>query len=450
MLNSPGIGSGLDVRSIVDRLMAVERQPLVRLDTRAVELRTQVSAYGQLKGALSTFKDAMAKLNDLTKFKVFAAKSSDEAVLSASASSTAAKGTYAITVNRIAENHRLASNQTFADTDTTTIGTVGDTATITVGSNAFTIEVGGKTLGQVRDAINNASTNTGVTASIIKDNAGYRLLVSANDTGSAHAVTVSYSGTDPFTLQTLNTDRDSSGSFTTADLDASLTLENQFNITSSSNSVTDAIEGVTLTLKKSGTITLNVDRDTTAVQVAVNGFTKTYSDLIKTINQLRSQALRSDNNALLDIESQFRNVLNTTVDVEGSFDLAFAIGISTQKDGTLTVNGTTLSNALNSDFNGVANLFADAEQGIAVRLTQLAASFLSVGGAIEGRSSSLDRQVRALDDQRSALGRRLEQVEQRYFRQFSSLDTLVARLQSTGTLLTQQLSALSSNTGGSR
>src|SRR3990172_3811334 len=129
MLNSPGIGSGLDVRSIVDRLMAVERQPLVRLDTRAVELRTQVSAYGQLKGALSTFKDAMAKLNDLTKFKVFAAKSSDEAVLSASASSTAAKGTYAITVNRIAENHRLGPNQTFADTDTTTIGTVGDTAT---------------------------------------------------------------------------------------------------------------------------------------------------------------------------------------------------------------------------------------------------------------------------------------------------------------------------------
>jgi flagellar hook-associated protein 2 len=322
--------------------------------------------------------------------------------------------------------------------------------TITVAGNAFVVETGGKTLAGVRDAINDATTNTGVTASILNDDAGYRLVLSSNGTGSAQALSVSYSAADPFTLATLNTDRDASGGFTTADLDARLTLEGQFSVTSSSNSISDVIEGVTLSLKKAGSLTLTVDRDSAAVQSSVNNFVKSYSDLVKTIGNLRTKGLRSESTALLDIESQFRSVLNTSVDVEGGFNLAFELGISTQKDGTLTVNSTTLSNALSSDFNGVANLFADPDKGVAVRLSAIADEMLSASGIVAGRSQSLERQVRGVDDQREALQRRLALVEERYFRQFRALDSLTIKLQSTSTFLTQQLSLFSRSSSDGR
>lgn len=445
MLSSPGIGSGLDVKGIVDQLMAVERQPLTRLGTRELEIKAQISAYGSLKSAVSTFKDAIAKLNDISKFKVFKATSSDETILTASASSSAAKGTFTLQVNRIAENHRMSSNSFFPNTDTTTVGAAGDTMTISVGGSAFTVQHGGKTLGQIRDAINTATTNTGVTASIIKDNSGFRLLLSSNDTGSTKALTVSYSGIDPFTLQTLNTDRDGSGAFTTADLDASVRLENTFNITSSSNSLTETIQGVTLTLKKAGSITLTVDRDNAAVEKSVQDFAKTYSDLVKTLAKLRGDVLKSDRSALLDIEAQFRNVLNTAVTGVGSFGNVFEIGVSTQKDGTLSVNTTTLGGALTSDFSGVAALFADSTKGIAVRLSSLADNFLATGGVLDGRTQSLKTQANRVGDQKVALEGRLKIIEQRFRDQFAALDTLVSNLQTTTNFLTQQLSLLTAN-----
>jgi flagellar hook-associated protein 2 len=171
---------------------------------------------------------------------------------------------------------------------------------------------------------------------------------------------------------------------------------------------------------------------------------------VKTIGNLRTKGLRSESTALLDIESQFRSVLNTSVDVEGGFNLAFELGISTQKDGTLTVNSTTLSNALSSDFNGVANLFADPDKGVAVRLSAIADEMLSASGIVAGRSQSLERQVRGVDDQREALQRRLALVEERYFRQFRALDSLTIKLQSTSTFLTQQLSLFSRSSSDGR
>ena len=200
-LTSQGVGSGLDIKGIIDKLMSVERQPLVKLDTRTVELKAQVSAYGSLKSAVSTFRDAVDKLADIEKFKVYAATSSDKDVLDATASSSAARGVYNIQVNRIAENHRMASATTYADTGTTAIGTAGETMTLGVGGSQFVVAIGGKTMSQIRDSINAAADNSGVTASIIKDNAGFRLSLSSNTTGSAKALSASYSAADPFALE---------------------------------------------------------------------------------------------------------------------------------------------------------------------------------------------------------------------------------------------------------
>lgn len=441
-LSSPGIGSGIDVRGIIEKLMSVEKQPLIALETRNVELKAQVSAYGSLKGAVSTFRDAVAKLSDLTKFKVYTATSSDKDVVSPTASSTAARGVYTVQVNRIAENHRMASTQTFANADVAVIGTAGDTLTITGGGSSFVVESGGKTLNQIRDAINTNATNTGVTASVIKDNVGYRLSLSANKTGSEGALTLSYSAADPFTMTTLNTDRDGTAGFTTADLDASVKLEGQFDITSSSNTLTEAIQGVSLTLKKAGTVTINVDRDNGAVEKSVQDFVKAYSDLVGTMGKMRGQVLKSDSPVLLNLETQLRAVLNSASRADSGFSNAFEIGISTLKSGTLELNSKTLTGALASNFDGVAKLFGDPASGLAMQLRNLADSFLATGGPLDGRSQGLDSELRQNADRKTRLEERVRQVELRYTQQFNSLDSLVSRLSQTSSMLTQQLSAI--------
>lgn len=441
-LSTPGVGSGLDIRGIVDKLLSIERQPIAKIDNKLVELGAQVSAYGSLKSAMSSFRDAVGKLADEAKFQVYAARSSDTDVLGATASASAARGIYRIEVLRLAENHRLAANTTVADTSSTLLGSVGDTTTITVGTASFTVASGGKTLSQLRDAINGAADNKGVTASILKDDVGYRLVLSANDNGSAHALAVSYSGADPLALQTLNADRNGSGGFTPLDLDASVKMENNFTVTSSSNTLANSIEGVTLTLKEPGTTTVTVDRDTAAVQSSVQSLAKAYSDLVGLMGKMRNEILRSDRAVLANIESQMRAVLNSNSEVGGSFSNAFEVGISTNKDGTLAVNATTLSKSMLSDYEGFAQLFADPDKGLAARLRTLADGFLATGGALDGRSQGLDSQIRDQKSAKARLTQRLVIVEARLNAQFGALDSLVSSLQGTGSMLTQQLSGL--------
>jgi flagellar hook-associated protein 2 len=441
-LSSPGIGSGIDVKTIISQLMSVEQQPLVALNADSVALKAQISAYGSLKSAVSSFRDAVQNLGDLSKFKVYSATSSDADVVASTADSTAARGTYNLQINRIAENHRMATGATFADTGTTAIGADGDKMSVNVGGSAFEIAFGGKTLSQIRDAINASTDNPGVTASILKDDTGYHLSLSANETGSNHALSVNYSGADPFNFQTLNSDRDGSGGFTAQDLDASLKLEGQFDITSSSNSLTDAIQGVTLTLKQAGTVTLKVDRDTAAVQQSVSNLAQAYSSLISTMDKMGGDVLKGDKVVLLNLESQLRGTLNARSNTAGSFENVFQIGLSTQKDGTLEVNSTAIGNALASDFDGVANLFADPVNGVAKRLLSLADSFLATGGPLDGRSQGLDNEVRLNEQKIATMQTRLDSIQLRYTQQYNALDQLVANLTQTGNLLTQQLASL--------
>ena len=441
-LSTPGIGSGLDISGIVDKLMAIEQAPLSKINTKLVGLQAQVSAYGSLKSAVSSFRDAVSALADASKFKVFSATSSDVTKLTASASSAAGKGVYNVEVVRLAENHRMAASTTYADTSSATVGASGDSMTLTVGSNTFTVGIGGKTLAAVRDAINTASDNKGVTASILKDDSGYHLSLSANDTGSSHALAVSYSGTDPFALNTLNTDRNTSGSFTAADLDASVKLENTFTVTSSSNTLTDSVEGVTLNLVAVGTTTVKVDRNTAGIQSSVQAMTKAYSSLISTMAKMKGDVLKTDTSAVSNMADQLRNVLSTNVSVGGSFSNAFQIGISTQKTGTLALDSTVLNNAITNDPEGFASLFSDTTNGLAVRLTQLADRFLATNGVLDGRSQGLDSAIQSANAQKERLTQRLTVVKARLTKQYNSLDSLVSGLQRTGNLVTQQLDTL--------
>jgi flagellar hook-associated protein 2 len=384
-ISSPGIGSGLDINSIVSQLMALERRSVTSLDTKEAKYQAQLTAYGSLKGALSTFQSAVAGLATASKFTTVKASVADTSVATVSTSG-AADGAYALEVQTLARAHKLKST-TFAASSTTvgsgkltiSFGTYdGDTFTLNPekSSKEITIAAGQASLAGVRDAINAA--NAGVTASIVNDGTGYRLTVTSKDTGLANALRITVddddsTDTDVSGLSQLMYDgRDLSGvenlTETVEARNATARIDG-IDISKPSNTITDAIEGVTLTLLKENTpssTAITIARDTGSVQSAVQGFVKAYNDLYKVLTDLskydattKQGSILTGDSTLRAVQTQVRNVFNTALTTAGGGLASLAdIGITFQKDGTLKLDSTKLSTALADPTKDVATLFA--------------------------------------------------------------------------------------------
>ncbi len=439
MISAPGVGSGLDVNSIINQLMAIESRPLLQIDSREGEYNAELSALGQVKGALSSFQDAMSGLADTAKFNVYSALSSDEDVLTASATNSAAPGSFAIQVTQLAQHHKMASNP-FADEDTVVTAIAGAKATIEVDSDSFDVVIQDKTLAEIRDAINQAADNTGVTATIINEDLGTRLIVTANQTGTANAVSMSFTDgndapiADPLGMATI------AGSEAQ---DAQLTVDG-FNVTRSSNVIDDVIEGVTLNLhdEGSGPVTLNLARDNDAIVESVQAFVDAYNNLQNVLSDVGAGTLSGDG-ILLTIQSRILSEFNTPAGgVSSSFSYLSEVGVSIQKDGKLGLDNDKVSTALIDDFNGFAQLFADSNEGFAVRLESLAGAMIDDDGLLDVRTDSLNDRIDGLADDRDAVERRLDSTEQRLRAQFAALDSLLGQMQATSSFLTQQLFGL--------
>ena len=442
-ITSAGVGSGLNVESIVSQLMDVERIPLRRLQQKQTQVEAQISAYGQLKSSLSKFQSAMQDVGSASALKLFKTTSSNESVLTATASSAAKLGVYNVEVVRLAENHKMASVEKL-DTDTFG-GAAGDSLSIQVGSdpaNTLTIDMStAKTLGDIRDAINNAATNPGVSATVIHGNNGMgKLVLTAKDSGSANALTLSYGGA--ITSATLGFSTVNNIAGNTALLDAEINLDG-YNITRSSNNINDVISGVTLNLAAASpgtTVTVGIERDIDKVETAVKGFVDAFNELRASIKTLRQGQLEADS-SLLQIERQIFSVLNTPAS-GGTYSVLSEVGLTMQKDGTMALNSADLKTALQGDFNAVSDLFAADGRGFANRLDTLADTWLTTGGLIESRTNGLDSRKKTLLKQQDAMQRRLVTTEERLRARFAALDSLVGQLQSTGNFLSRQLSQL--------
>lgn len=442
LLSSPGIGSGLDVNSIISQLMAIESQPLQALQQKQADLNTEISAFGTLKSSLSTFQSAMNGFS-VDQFKAHTATSADETVYTATADGTAANGVYQIEVVSLAQSERMLSSA-YADSDSTTVGSAGDQMTIQVGSdpaNAFTVTIGGQTLQGVRDAINNATDNTGVTASIMHTDAGYQLVLSSDQTGTANALTLSYTDSgggsiaDPLSMTDVQ-----------AASDAVINVDNQ-QATRSTNTISDVIQGVTLNLvgqSVSGVTTaLTVSSDQSTVKKSVQSFVDAYNALHKSLGSLQSGGLSGDLSTISVIQSELYGVLNTPASgVSNFYSYLAEIGVAIQKDGTMAVDSTQLDNALSTDPSGVAQLFIDGTQGFAVRFADLAGQLTEAGGLLDSETQGLNDNVSQLQTQINAEQANLDAVQKNLQQQYSALDALLGTMQGTSNFLTQQLASL--------
>ncbi len=388
-ISAPGIGSNLDVNGIVSQLMAIERRPVTLLDRKEAGYQSKLSAYGNLKSALASFQSAMSGLNSVSRFQSLSATPADPTILTASASSTAVPGSYTVQVNQLAQAQTLAATgQTSADAAigagaTTTLtfqfGTIsGGTLTAGVYSGAtftpdatqatgtVTITSSNNTLNGIRDAINAA--NIGVTATVVNDGSAtpYRLVLASSSTGASKSMKVTVAGDatldgllayDPAGTQNLTQ--------SSAAQNATLTV-NGIAVSSASNTVSEAIQSVTLNLAKVGTTSLAVARDSVAVQSAVAAFVKGYNDVNKTLTDLSSYNAATKRGAILQgdatvltLQSQLRNALTSTLTgLSGSLTSLSQIGVAIQKDGTLALDSAKLATASADNFNDIAALFA--------------------------------------------------------------------------------------------
>ena len=437
MISAPGIGSGLDVGSIVDQLMAIERRPLNQLEADKQGLQAQLSTLGQLKSSLATFQSALSDLKTLDAFEVYQAESSDETAFTVTANSDAAIGFSDIEVIRLAEAHKMGS-LAIADTDTTTLGGAGDAITLTVDGNAFTVNAGGMTLSEIRDAINDAPDNTGVSATIISENSGsHHLVLSSTETGNANAMSLSFTGSIGTSLGLTDINDP-------AQLDSEILVDGLYTVSRSRNTIDDAITGLTLNLVgvSDTAAELTVSRDIDSVKESVQTFVDTFNTLRTTMKDMYGDNSELDS-TLRSIENRMRGAFNTPPSgLNGDFSYLTEVGVSFLRDGSLSLDGADLESAIASDFSGVAEMFANDDQGYLFRLDSVIEDFIKFDGQLDTRKGSLNDRINAADDRIFEMEFRLGLREKTLLDQFNALDTLMGQLQGTSDYLTQQLAAL--------
>lgn len=447
---------GLDVQSLVSQLMANERRPIDKLNTKITSYQTKISSFGTISGLVSGFQTAVQGLTG--KLQGYSATPSDTSVFSASAASSAVAGTYSLNVTTLAQAHKLAAAGQVSDTSA--IATGASTVTFTVGATSTDIAIAaGATLQDIRTTINAAKI--GVTATIVNDGSGlpYRLALSSDSTGTSNAIssiTVKIGGDAAINdLLAYNPTVDPlvyeagpaviTMAQTVAAKNADFTV-NGIQIVKSSNTVTDAIPGVTLTLNKENTAAaLTVAHDTSAVSTAVSGMVDAYNALASQVKSRSAYggtaatagALAGDGTLRL-MQDQMRGIFNTAAS-GGTLTRLAEVGVVFQKDGTLKLDSGKLDSAMTSNFNDVANLFSSAT-GFATRLNTWSTAALAPGGLIDTRTKSLDTSIKSYNDQISKLEARMTLLQKQYTTTYTNLNMMLNNMNGTSTYLTQQFS----------
>lgn len=427
----------LDVPSLVSQLMSVERRPIDNLNTKVASYQTKISSFGTLSGLVSSFQTALKSLN--TSLLGYSATASDTSVFSAFASSTAAAGTYSLEVSFLAKAQSMLAAGQASMVDP--IGGAGPTqVTFTVGGTPTAITINETdSLQGISDAINAA--NMGVSATIIYDGT-YRLAISSNSTGVSSNFTITTDANNSAVDNLLIT-----GMVNTPGQDAAFKV-NGIQITSPSNTITDAIQGITLTLTKTTAtpVTLTVARDTSAISTAVSGFVDAYNALA---SQLKSRsaygtatspapALAGDGTVRL-MQDQLRGILMTPAS-GGTLTSLSQVGVSYQADGTLKLDSSKLSSAMANNFSDVTNLFSSAT-GYVTRLDAWATSVVQTGGLIDTRTQSLNTFIKGYTDKIAKLEARMVILQKQYTTTYSNLNLLLNSMNSTSAYLSQQFSS---------
>ena len=452
-VSSPGIGSGVNITSIVSKLIQADFGPQqTQIQNRQSTLNAELSAFGTINSDVSSINDSLTTLTNLK--QGYSASSSNSGVVSVTTQNGAAPGNFNVNVSQLATAQSVASS-TYAS-PTSTVGT--GTLTFQFGSYAsgsfvanssstskqLTIDSSNNTLQGVASAINQA--DFGVSATVVNDGTGYRLALSSK-TGTDNQLNITSS--DP-SLSGLTYDGSTTGmTQTAAAADAKLTI-NGIAVTSQSNTIADAVQGVSFTLGATGSSTVSVAPDANSVTNAVQAFVKSYNSYAQDAGKYASYDAKTKTAGVLlgdatlrGLSSQLQNgVVQRIAGAPAGFSTLMDLGITANADGTLSLDTTKLTAAVNSNYSGVIT----ALQGAGKQLGTVVGSMTGTNGVITSRTDSINQQLTGLQNQLTALNTRMQQEQKSLMKEYNAMDTLVANMKNTGNYLTQQLASLPSVT----
>ncbi|MGP5326868.1 flagellar filament capping protein FliD [Vreelandella titanicae] len=448
-ITSLGIGSGLDLNGLLDQLKEAEEEKLVPILERQETQQTKISAYGQLQSALSQFQTAADALNDSALYESLSTNVGGSAI-TAAADAEAQPGSYNVTVDTLATRGTLASDGVATSDEAITVADQILTLSFADGSTKEISITADSSLEDIRDTIN-ATEDSGVNATIVNDGTNFRLALSSSETGADASIdNFSFDGAAPFAADTTNTLQ--SGT------DAALTV-NGIAITSPTNQVEGAIQGVTLNLQEEGESTVKVEQDTLKVREAVTGFVNAYNDLKDKIGDLTSFNSETGeagellgDSVVRTVESRLRSVLGGAV--EGELSILSDIGISQKFDrelgySKLEIDEDKLNNAIANNQEALSTFFAgDADEaGMAGQINTTIEQLLSTNGRVSGAISGAESQQKTLGERYTRMEQTIEQTMSRYRAQFGQLDGMIAQMNQTSSYLTQQFDALDAQLG---
>lgn len=448
LISIGGLGSGLDVSSIIDALVTAERTPKQNsLDRFEADVSVTLTGLGGLRSSLDELRGAALDLSLASSFEKRGVSVSDSSFFSATATSSASAGNYDIEVKQLAAGSEDQS-QIFTGGSSTTFG--DGTLTFTVGVETFNVDVSATdTLEEIRNNINEATGNDFVSVNLLNNvtdgvDTGSVLIFNSSTTGVGNDLAVTFTGDTSLADLSTGLTQNSAASDATIEIDG-------FEASSSTNQFTDIIQGVTLDVTKVNTVdsteALTVSLDTANTKSLITSFVDTYNGFVELTKQLGS----ADENApglllgdytLRQVSSQVRNLFSSTISsASGSFNSLTSLGITSTQEGLLEIDDEQLTSAIESDFEKFDDLFA-GDEGFATRLRDLIEDYTSSTGIIATRETSLNEQLSRIADDRISLDLRIEKLQFRLTNQFAAMDAIVAQFNSTQSYIAQQFENL--------
>ena len=447
-ITATGIGSGLDIGGLVTQLVNAEAEPTnARLNSQETELDSELSAYGTLKSALSTFQTSVTKLEEASTFQAYTATSSNTNVFTASTDTTAVPGDYSIEVVQLAQADKLRSIDFASSSDVIGSGTLD----ISMGADSFqlTIDNSNNTLAGIRDAINSAADNPGISASLISVDSGTQLVLTANKVGASN--TISVTAVDDAPADGFDLTRLDSANLTNLQpaTDSIIKVDTQ-TVTRDNNTFSDVISGVTFNLngaQPGTTETLSIETDTTAIKDDIKSFVTNYNTLVGVMKGLSNYDLSTKVAGPLNGDSVVRGIENSlraardTIVTGGEFSNLSSLGITLDDTGSLVINESELDANINGNLSDVKQFFTSSN-GMAQAFTNSLSGYTEDDGIIDTRRDGLQSRLDGIDDSREKLDRRMAALEARLQAQYTAMDILVSQLRNTGSFLEDQLQNL--------
>lgn len=488
-ISSIGLGAGIEAETIITQLVAAEKAPITKVESENTKLNTKLSTWGRVQSAFSALQDASNALTKSTFWTATTATSSDDKSVTVTTSSSSKAGSYSVAVDSLAKAQYVTGPAMSANDAVVGEGTLRielgtftpnpsapPAATFAAKTAATAVDIaigpGDNTLEKIRDKIN--ASNAGVTASLVKDSTGVRLVL-RGATGAENGFKVSVTdadggNTDATGLSALAFDPSADVKNMTESQAATNAKAkiNGVEVTSTSNTFSDVLDGLTIQVSKTTTapVDVNIAQDTGSIKTGIDNFVKAYNDVVglirvQTLYDAESKTagtLQGDSTAT-GLLSQLRNLAGSNVqmaDAVGATPAVFkqlsAIGLTMSKEGTLSTNSTKLSEAM-KDLPGLQKFFANTDEsnpskvGIAERFRKLASQVTDSEGAIGSRKAGIQGTIKRNDDKIERMEDRLLMVEERLRKQYTALDNSMAGLNSLSNFVSAQLSALTRSSG---